>query len=161
MARSSGLVGDRLLGLGQPATRPLNRNSIGVSFLLLLVMILGSLYAAPNLFQPDPALQIRGLGEANAIDPEALERAVQAAREAGIGVIGSAIEGDSGVIRVTTDEAQLHARDVVAAALNTGAEPAYTVALNRASTTPQWLQDIGAKPMTLGLDLSGGVHFLL
>jgi preprotein translocase subunit SecD len=161
VARSSGLVGDRLLGLGQPVQRPLNRNSIGVSILLLLVMILGSLYAAPNLFQPDPALQIRGLGEANAIDPEALERAVQAAREAGIEVIGSAIEGDSGVIRVTTDEAQLHARDVVAAALNTGAEPAYTVALNRASTTPQWLQDIGAKPMTLGLDLSGGVHFLL
>ena len=72
-------------------------------------------------------------------------------------VVGTDLLSDGAVLRVDTDENQLKARQLVADQLGNR----YTVALNRASTTPQWLQDIGGKPMSLGLDLSGGVHFLL
>ncbi|MGA1371784.1 MAG: protein translocase subunit SecD [Pseudomonadales bacterium] len=131
------------------------------TLLVLAVMTIAALYAAPNLFQPDPALQIRGLSERAPADQVALDRAVSAVKEAGIDVIGAAVAGSEAVIRVNSDEAQLRARDVVQRALNVGEDALFTVALNRASTTPEWLESLGAKPMSLGLDLSGGVHFLL
>ncbi|MGA1675296.1 MAG: protein translocase subunit SecD [Pseudomonadales bacterium] len=131
------------------------------TLLVLAVMTIAALYAAPNLFQPDPALQIRGLSERAPADQVALDRAVSAVKAAGIDVIGAAVAGSEAVIRVNSDEAQLRARDVVQRALNVGEDALFTVALNRASTTPEWLESLGAKPMSLGLDLSGGVHFLL
>jgi preprotein translocase subunit SecD len=82
-------------------------------------------------------------------------------RQAEIPVKGFEMSQGSGLIRVDTDDHQLRGRDVVAAALNSKSQGRYVVALNRASTTPRWLQDLGGKPISLGLDLSGGVHFLL
>jgi preprotein translocase subunit SecD len=161
MARSPGIAGESLLGLSRATARPPNTNSVGRSLFIIIVLLLGCLYAAPNLFQPDPALQIRASDEQNRVDEAAIRRATEALERGGIEVRGSEHDGTSGLIRVATDAQQLRGRDLVAAALNPSAERRYVVALNRASTTPQWLQDIGGTPLSLGLDLSGGVHFLL
>ncbi|MEZ5558302.1 MAG: protein translocase subunit SecD [Pseudomonadales bacterium] len=142
-------------------SRPPNRNSTGRLILVLLVLILGALYAAPNLFQPDPALQLRGTTEFNPVDQAVVDQAIAALRAAQIPVTGFDLGDNTAQIRVDNDENQLRGRDIVAAALNAEAQGRYIVALNRASNTPEWLQDIGGKPMSLGLDLSGGVHFLL
>ncbi len=131
--------------------------------LIALVLIIGGIYAAPNLYQPDPALQIRSLD----VDAEfqSLQREVvqvsDALRDAGIPVIGTELlENGSALVRVDNDENQLKAQDIAEDVLN-AAGRAYVIALNRASTTPEWLQNLGGTPMSLGLDLSGGVHFLL
>lgn len=128
---------------------------------VLLVVLIGCLYAAPNLFQPDPALQIKATAADARVDESTLRRAEEALQRGGITVVGSEFDAGGGLIRVDSDEAQLRGRDLVSAALNTGAERRFVVALNRASTTPAWLQDLGGQPLNLGLDLSGGVHFLL
>ena len=155
------MAGDNLLGMPRAANRPPNTNPLGRSLFIILVLVLGCLYAAPNLFQPDPALQIRAVGDAAEVNDSVVQRAADALELAGIDVKGYQIEAGTGLIRVTSDDAQLRGRDRVAAALNPSAEQRYVVALNRASNTPQWLESIGGKPMSLGLDLSGGVHFLL
>jgi preprotein translocase subunit SecD len=161
MARAPGLVGERLLGLSRETGRAPNTNTLGRSLFLIIVMVIACTYAAPNLFQPDPALQIRGVTEQNPVDQSTIDRALEALRAAQIPVRGSEFDGATGLIRVDTDENQLRGRDVVSAALNLGVDRVYVVALNRASNTPQWLQNIGGRPLNLGLDLSGGVHFLL
>jgi preprotein translocase subunit SecD len=161
VARSPGLAVPNQPGLSRTTTGAPNRNSIGMSIMLVLVLVLGCIYAAPNLFQPDPALQLRGVSEAYPIDQATMDKAIAALGSANIAVTGSESDGKNGLIRVTSDDDQLHGRDVVAAALNVGDEHGYVIALNRASNTPEWLQSLGAKPMNLGLDLSGGVHFLL
>ena len=131
--------------------------------LIALILLLGGMYAAPNLYQPDPAVQIRSLDiEAQAIGlQDEVMQARQALDSAGIPVIGADLLDDgSALIRVDTDDNQLKAQRIITELLNAEGA-AYVVALNRASTTPQWLQGMGGKPMSLGLDLSGGVHFLL
>jgi preprotein translocase subunit SecD len=161
MARSPGITGENLLGLPRATSRPPNTNPLGRSIFIAVILVLGCLYAAPNLFQPDPALQIRSLGTTVEVNDSVVQRAVEALERAGIEVKGTSIEAGTALIRVTSDEAQLRGRDRVAAALNPSAELRYVVALNRASNTPAWLERLGGKPMSLGLDLSGGVHFLL
>lgn len=138
-----------------------NTFSLGRYLLIALVAVLGCIYAAPNLFQPDPALQIRSTGEEYVLDQRVLDVATAALAAAEIEVLRAELEGDTALLRLTSDEDQLRGRDVVGAALNPGSDGRYVVALTRASTTPAWLVDLGGKPMSLGLDLSGGVHFLL
>ena len=158
MARD-GLVGESLLGL--PRTqRPPNTHGIGRYLFVLLVAILGCIYAAPNLYQPDPALQIKSTSDDYAVETADLERAEAALKAAGIAVSADQIDAGVAVIRLSSKEDQLRGRDLVNATLNDG-DREYVVALNQASTTPQWLRDMGGRPMSLGLDLSGGVHFLL
>ena len=90
-----------------------------------------------------------------------LEGLKQQLQSASVPVTGIEMdESGSGWLRVDTDENQLRAQQIVNEALNRNSQD-YIVALNRASNTPQWLRNLGASPMTLGLDLSGGVHFLL
>ena len=161
MARSPGITGESLLGLSRTTGRPPNTNSIGRSLFIILVLALGCIYAAPNLFQPDPALQIRATSTDTPVNDASVRRAVEALERGGIPVQGYEHDGTSGLIRVATDGQQLRGRDLVSAALNPTGEQRFVVALNRASTTPQWLEDLGATPLNLGLDLSGGVHFLL
>ena len=155
------MAGDTPLGFPRAVHRPPNTNPLGRSLFIILVVVLGCLYAAPNLFMPDPALQIRATTELHRVDEAAMQRAVDALERAGIAVIGSEFDGTAGLIRVANDDQQLRGRDLVTAALNPTAERRFVVALSRASNTPQWLADIGGKPVSLGLDLSGGVHFLL
>ena len=128
--------------------------------MLLITVLAGSLiYALPNLYEPDPAVQISGQSGATEILPRTLEITQRALDEAGITYFGGVVSEDakSALIRLETMSDQLLAKSAIQRAL--GSE--YVVALNLAPTTPQWLQDLGAQPMKLGLDLSGGVHFLM
>ena len=127
--------------------------------LILIVVAGGFFYAAPNLYAPDPALQIAGASSSQTIDRPVLGRAEQALTDAGIAFFGEVIQeqGKSALLRLTDRDQQLRAQAVVARELGDG----FIVALNLAPTTPDWLLQGGATPMKLGLDLSGGVHFKL
>lgn len=137
----------------------LNKYPLWKYLLVLFVLLLGFFYAAPNLYAPDPALQIAGESSAQLIDDRILKRALTALDEAGIEHFGETIDpqGRSALVRLRDDEQQLTAQARVSRALGDG----FIVALNLAPTTPDWLSDYGAQPMKLGLDLSGGVHFKL
>ncbi len=127
--------------------------------LIAIVLIIGSVYAAPNLFQPDPAIIVRGLDDA-VVSDAVIEDVAGALQSAGVEIVSRELAEGALTVRVLSDEDQLRGRGVVSDLLN-AEEELFMVALNRASTVPQWLRDLGGKPMSFGLDLSGGVHFLL
>ncbi len=137
----------------------LNKYPLWKYLLVLFVLLLGLFYAAPNLYAPDPALQIAGQSSAQLIDEKTLRRATTALDEAAIEHFGETVDanGRNALVRLADPEQQLVAQAVVSRILGDG----YIVALNLAPTTPDWLSDYGAQPMKLGLDLSGGVHFKL
>jgi preprotein translocase subunit SecD len=137
----------------------LNKYPLWKYLLILSAVLLGLFYAAPNLYTPDPALQVTGESGAQLIDEETLDRALTALEAAGIEHFGETVDADGRnvLVRLKDAEQQLVAQSIVSRALGDG----YIVALNLAPTTPQWLSDFGAQPMKLGLDLSGGVHFVL
>ena len=137
----------------------LNRYPLWKNLLILGVVLFGLYYAAPNLYAPDPALQIGGASGSQQITEQDLTRANTALDEAGIAYFGEEIQGDgkSALIRLRDRDDQLRAQAVLARAMG----DSYIVALNLAPTTPDWLVEGGAQPMKLGLDLSGGVHFKL
>lgn len=135
----------------------LNRYPLWKYLLLLSVVSLGLIYSAPNLYAPDPAIQISGESSALEITEKDLDKVRAALTEAGIEHFGGEVQDAAALIRLTSRDAQLPAKKVVQKALG----DTYVVALNLAPTTPQWLANMGAAPMKLGLDLSGGVHFLL
>ena len=136
----------------------LNKYPLWKYALIVLVLVVGFIYSAPNLYPDDPAVQISGASSALQVNQADLDRVSKALVDAKITVKGASLgEKGSGLIRLTNQEDQLPAKDVVRKALGDD----YVVALNLAQTTPQWLRNLGASPMKLGLDLSGGVHFLL
>ena len=137
----------------------LNKYPLWKYLLVLSVLVIGLLYAAPNLYAPDPALQITGESSAQVIDEKVLGRALKALEEAGIEHFGESVDaqGRNALVRLRDADKQLVAQARVSRALGDG----FIVALNLASNTPDWLSSIGAQPMKLGLDLSGGVHFKL
>jgi preprotein translocase subunit SecD len=125
--------------------------------LILLAISLGTIYALPNLYTPDPAIQISGQNSGTEIDETLMNKVTEALRQADIEYFGDEATGENGLIRLKDRAQQLPAKSVIQKALGSD----YIVALNLAPTTPEWLSDLGALPMKLGLDLSGGVHFLL
>lgn len=137
----------------------LNRYPLWKNLLILGVVLFGLYYAAPNLYAPDPALQIGGASGSQEISEQDLTRANAALDEAGIAYFGEEIQGGgkSALIRLRNRDDQLRAQAALARAMG----DSYIVALNLAPTTPEWLLEGGAQPMKLGLDLSGGVHFKL
>ena len=137
----------------------LNKYPLWKYLLLLMILALGLFYAAPNLYRPDPALQITGESSSQIIDDKILKRALGALDEAGIEHFDALIDprGRTALVRLRDKEQQLPGQARVSRALGDG----FIVALNLAPTTPAWLSDFGATPMKLGLDLSGGVHFML
>ena len=137
----------------------LNRYPLWKNLFITLIVAMGFYYAAPNLYAPDPALQIGGSSGAQGINERLMESASEALSEAGIGHFGEEVQdsGKTGLIRLESREQQLKAQAILQRALGDG----YIVALNLAPTTPDWLVSGGAQPMKLGLDLSGGVHFKL
>ncbi len=137
----------------------LNKYPLWKYLLVIAVIVTGLVYAAPNLYAPDAALQITGESSAQLIDDDILSRATGALEESGIEHFGEVIDADgrNALIRLRDAEKQLTAQARVSRALGDG----FIVALNLAPTTPDWLSNIGAQPMKLGLDLSGGVHFKL
>ena len=137
----------------------LNKYPLWKYLLIVAVLAVGLVYSIPNLYPDDPAVQISGASSALTIEQADLDRASKALQDAGIAVKAASLaeRGRGGLIRLTKQDDQLPAKDVVRRALGDD----YVVALNLAQTTPQWLRNLGASPMKLGLDLSGGVHFLL
>lgn len=137
----------------------LNRYPIWKNLLIAAIVAMGFYYAAPNLYAPDPALQIGGSSGAQRVDARVLSRAENALADAGIEFFGEElqVDGKAALIRLTDRDDQLKAQSVLQRALGDG----FIVALNLAPTTPDWLVSGGAQPMKLGLDLSGGVHFKL
>ena len=137
----------------------LNKYPLWKYLLVLSALLLGLFYAAPNLYAPDPALQIAGQSSTQQIDEKVLGRALNALDEAGIAYFGQTIDanGRQALLRLEDADQQLVAQARVSRALGDG----FIVALNLAPTTPDWLSDYGGQPMKLGLDLSGGVHFKL
>ncbi|WP_435217056.1 protein translocase subunit SecD [Luminiphilus sp. nBUS_07] len=137
----------------------LNRYSLWKNLSILCVALFGLYYAAPNLYAPDPALQIGGASGSQEIDYQVLERASDALQAADIEHFGEQIQpsGKTALIRLLQRDDQLRAQAILGRELG----DAYIIALNLAPTTPEWLKRGGAQPMKLGLDLSGGVHFKL
>ncbi|WLI28581.1 protein translocase subunit SecD [Pseudomonas rhodesiae] len=137
----------------------LNKYPLWKYVLILAVLAIGFIYSAPNLYPDDPAIQITGASTSLQVNQADLDRASKALTDAGIQVKAATLAAGAkgGLLRLTKQEDQLPAKDVVRKAMGDD----YVVALNLAQTTPQWLRSIGAHPMKLGLDLSGGVHFLL
>ncbi|MDD0973849.1 protein translocase subunit SecD [Pseudomonas fontis] len=137
----------------------LNKYPLWKYALILVVLVIGFIYSAPNLYPDDPAVQISGASTALQVNQADLDRISKALTDAGITVKAANLgeKGKGALVRLAKQEDQLPAKDVVRKALGDD----YVVALNLAPTTPQWLRSIGASPMKLGLDLSGGVHFLL
>ncbi|BDB21804.1 MULTISPECIES: protein translocase subunit SecD [Pseudomonas] len=137
----------------------LNKYPLWKYVLILAVLAIGFIYSAPNLYPDDPAIQITGASTSLQVNQADLDRASKALTDAGIQVKAATLAAGAkgGLLRLTKAEDQLPAKDVVRKAMGDD----YVVALNLAQTTPQWLRSIGAHPMKLGLDLSGGVHFLL
>ena len=137
----------------------LNRYSLWKNAFIALIVAMGFYYAAPNLYAPDPALQIGGSSGSQGIDEGLLARASEALTVAEIEHFGQEVQasGKTGLVRLQNRDQQLKAQAVLQRALGDG----FIVALNLAPTTPDWLMTGGAQPMKLGLDLSGGVHFKL
>ncbi len=137
----------------------LNRFPIWKYLLIVVVLGIALVYSAPNLYPDDPAVQITGANTSLNVTEADLDKARKALVEAGIEVKAAGLDeqGRGGLLRLNDQDDQLPAKDVVRRALG----DAYVVALNLAPTTPEWLRNLSASPMKLGLDLSGGVHFLL
>lgn len=129
--------------------------------LTALILLLALVYAAPNGFPQDPAVQIAGSRTA-AVDAALKERVQGVLEQQKIAFKQIDLSESRLLVRLLDGEGQNQAKDVLEAALNPDADnPGYTVALNLASTVPGWLRAIGARPMAKGLDLQGGVHFLM
>ena len=137
----------------------LNKYPLWKYVLILAVLVIGFIYSAPNLYPDDAAIQVSGASTSLQVNQADLDRVGKALNAAGIQVKSASLAegGKGGLLRLTKAEDQLPAKDVVRKALGDD----YVVALNLAPTTPPWLRSLGASPMKLGLDLSGGVHFLL
>ncbi len=125
-------------------------------FLILLVLAVSALYALPNIYQKDPSVQITASRGAQ-LDDALRSRIDGELKGAGITPKAVTKEGDSLMVRLPSLQAQTRANDVLRQQLGEN----YTVALNLASTVPEWLAKLGGKPMVLGLDLVGGVHFAM
>jgi len=134
-----------------------NKFPLWKNLMILVVVAFAFIYSAPNLYPPDPALQLSGQSSAMKIDQSVLAKVEKALSDAKIEYFAGEADGEAALIRLVDSDMQMRAKEVVQAEM--GGE--YIVALNLAPTTPQWLSDLGGSPMKLGLDLSGGVHFLL
>ena len=124
--------------------------------LVLAVMTIGILYALPNIFGDDPALQVSAR-RSETVDAALATRVEEALKSGGITLKRSELQHKRVLLRFNDSEARAKAREIVEKTLG----EQYIVALNMAPATPQWLRKISAKPMYMGLDLRGGVHFLM
>ncbi|MCK2126016.1 protein translocase subunit SecD [Thauera aromatica] len=141
----------------------MNRYPLWKNILIGLVLLWGLIYTLPNFYGEVPAVQVSSAKATLKLDSVAVtERIGSALRAAGIENTGIFADPGSVRARFTDTETQLRAKDVIEQAFNPdSADPSYVVALNLLSASPNWLTSIQALPMYLGLDLRGGVHFLL
>ena len=138
----------------------LNRYPLWKNLLVLVVVTLGFLYALPNIYPPDFAVQISTENSALEVTDRALRKAVDGLTDNGVAFFGASVDDGNALIRFPDDDSQLRGRDVIQRALHELPDK-HIVALNSAPTTPDWLDSLGGEPMKYGLDLRGGVHFLM
>jgi len=140
----------------------LNKLPIWRGLVMALALTFGLLYTLPNFFGEAPAVQVSGAKATVKVDQEIAQRVDRALELSSLKNDGAKIEGASIRVRLPDTDTQLKARDAIEKALNADPQdPRYVVALNLISSSPAWLTSMRALPMYLGLDLRGGVHFLL
>ncbi|MDH1430307.1 protein translocase subunit SecD [Comamonas aquatica] len=140
----------------------MNRYPVWKYAILVVALLIGVIYTLPNFFGEAPAVQVSSAKSTVKVDEGVLARVQSALQAASLSPDILSLEGTSVRARFNTPDEQLKAKDVIERALITDAsDPAYIVALNLVSRSPQWLSSLGAHPMYLGLDLRGGVHFML
>jgi preprotein translocase subunit SecD len=140
----------------------MNKLPIWRGVVMALAMIFGLLYTLPNFFGEAPAVQVSSAKATVKVNQEIAQLVDRALQVAALTNDGATLEGASVRVRLPDTDTQLKARDVIEKALNADPQdPRYVVALNLISSSPSWLTSLRALPMYLGLDLRGGVHFLL
>jgi preprotein translocase subunit SecD len=140
----------------------MNRYPFWKYAIILIALAVGSLYALPNLFGETPAVQVSVAKSSLRLDTQTLAQVEVALKAAGVSADGITLEGNSIKARFASTDTQLKAKDAIQKALNPDVnDPTYVVALNLLSRSPAWLTALHASPMYLGLDLRGGVHFML
>src|SRR2546422_6397293 len=140
----------------------MNRYPLWVYVTIGVALVLGALYTLPNFFGEAPAVQVSPARATMKVDSTVLGRVEEALRKAGIQPTGVFFDLAGVKVRLADTDTQLKAKDIIERTLNPdAANPSYTVALNLLPNSPRWLAAINARPMYLGLDLRGGVHFLL
>ena len=126
--------------------------------ILIVALLIGFIYAAPNLYAPDPAVQVTGQSSSLELNDREVNKVQRSLDESGIATKSVVLENNAVLVRLIDRAEQLEAKRIIQKSLG---RDRYVVALNLAPTTPGWLSALGASPMKLGLDLSGGVHFLM
>jgi preprotein translocase subunit SecD len=140
----------------------MNRYPLWKYVVILIMMLIGTIYSLPNLFGEAPAVQLSPVKATLKLDNAALTRVEQVLQDQGLQAAMIQMDGTSIKARFNDTDTQLKARDALEKAFNPDpADPGHVVALNLLPRTPAWLQALHASPMYLGLDLRGGVHFLL
>lgn len=135
----------------------MNRYPLWKYLLLIVTLVVATLYTLPNFFGESPAVQVSSGRVTVKVTEAMVAQATQIAKAAGVTPIDGYFEAGSVKLRFKDTDSQIKAKDAIQTALGSD----YVIALNLVSDTPTWLSKLGAKPMVLGLDLRGGVHFLL
>jgi len=140
----------------------MNRYPVWKYAIIVIALLLGVVYTLPNFFGEAPAVQVSSSKVSYKVDTATLGKVEDALKAAGVQATLISLEGTSIRARFETTDAQLKAKDIIQKALvPDAADPAYVVALNLISRSPNWLTALHSAPMYLGLDLRGGVHFML
>ncbi|MDP2677775.1 MAG: protein translocase subunit SecD [Rhodoferax sp.] len=140
----------------------MNRYPVWKYVIIVIAMVVGGLYALPNFFGESPAVQVSSAKPMVKVDMGVLSQVESALKAAGVAPDLVTLDGASIKVRLADTDAQLKAKDAIQKALVPDAtNPGYVVALNLLSRSPAWLSALHASPMYLGLDLRGGVHFML
>jgi len=140
----------------------MNRYPVWKFAIIVIALLLGVVYTLPNFFGEAPAVQVSSSKMSAKVDDATLARVTEAIKAANVPVSALTLEGNSIKARFESTEQQLKAKDAIQKALiPEGTENGYVVALNLLSRSPAWLTSLHAAPMYLGLDLRGGVHFML
>src|SRR5512134_1175578 len=135
----------------------MNRFPLWKYLLIGVLLLVALLYTLPNFFGEVPAVQVSPVRTTEKVDAALLGQVESALKTAGVGYSGVELAGNSIKVRLASTDVQIKTKDVLQNSLG----GRYTVALNLVSASPAWLSSINALPMYLGLDLRGGVHFLL
>ncbi len=140
----------------------MNRYPLWKYLILAVALAFGLLYTLPNFFGEAPAVQVSSAKATIKVDTALMERVEAALKKANITHTGLILDATSVKVRLADIDTQKKTKDLLSETLNADpAEPTFLIALNLLSNSPRWLASIGALPMYLGLDLRGGVHFLL
>ncbi|MDE2414289.1 MAG: protein translocase subunit SecD [Comamonadaceae bacterium] len=140
----------------------MNRYPVWKYAILMIALLIGALYTLPNFFGEAPAVQVSSAKATIKVDAALKQRVEEVLTAAGVTSDSVTLDGSSVRARFDTPDTQLKAKDALEKALTPDpSDPPYIVALNLVSRSPDWLTAVNARPMYLGLDLRGGVHFML